>query len=125
LAWPEVSVRPHRFAAWEFRFCQAEVGHVHEWGDVDIPFPRALRDELVEEGLTGEHRHVPASGWTTFHVGTASDLDDAVRLMRLSYLRYALKSADDAEALLRSEAARLGLSTRVTALLEQFVPARV
>ena len=38
-SWPGISVLPHRFVAWEYRFGKAEVGHVHFWGDLDIPFP--------------------------------------------------------------------------------------
>ena len=49
-AWPNVSVHPHRFGGKEFRFGKAEIGHVHRDGTVDIPFPRAVRDALLEEG---------------------------------------------------------------------------
>jgi len=50
-SWPQISVHPHRFAAREFRFGNAEVGHVHDGGIVDIPFPRPIRDVLLAEGL--------------------------------------------------------------------------
>src|SRR5216683_5230495 len=46
-AWPHVSVHPHRFGGREFRFGNAELGHVHLGGTVDIPFPRAVRDALL------------------------------------------------------------------------------
>jgi hypothetical protein len=46
-AWPEMSVHAHRFGGTEFRFGSAEVGHVHEGGVVDIPFPRSVRDALL------------------------------------------------------------------------------
>ncbi len=39
-SWPQISVLPHRFGGREFRFANAEVGHVHDGGIVDIPFPR-------------------------------------------------------------------------------------
>ena len=42
-AWPHVSVHPHRFGGREFRFGNAELGHVHLGGTVDIPFPRNVR----------------------------------------------------------------------------------
>ena len=50
-SWPQISVHPHRFAAREFRFGNAEVGHVHDSSIVDIPFPRSIRDALLAEGL--------------------------------------------------------------------------
>jgi hypothetical protein len=51
-----------------------------------------VRDALLAEGLAEEHRWVPNSGWTSFHVRSEDDFKHAVWLMRLSYLRYALKT---------------------------------
>ena len=99
-AWPSISVRPHRFRGREFLFRSAEVGHVHQGGIVDIPFPRSVRDALLAEGLAEEHRWVPNSGWITFHIRSEEDLKHALWLMRLSYLRYALKTARDPRGLL-------------------------
>jgi hypothetical protein len=91
-AWPEISVRPHRFGGKEFRFRHAEVGHVHDNGIVDIPFPRAVHDALLEEGLAVEHHWIPNSGWTTFHVRNEEDVSHALWLLRLSYTRYTSKT---------------------------------
>ena len=91
-AWPHVSVHPHRFGGKEFRFGRAEIGHVHKDGTVDIPFPRALRDKMVEKGQAEEHRWVPNSGWTTFKIRGEADIEPAIELMRISYLRYASRS---------------------------------
>src|ERR1700687_5845663 len=90
-AWPHISIHLHRFGGREFRFGNAEVGHTHTGGVVDIPFPRSIRDALLEEGLAEEHRWVPNSGWITFCVRSEDDLEHALWLMGLSYLRYALK----------------------------------
>jgi Family of unknown function (DUF5519) len=49
-ALPNVSIHPHRFGGREFRFGNAEVGHTHAGGIVDIPFPRPVRDALLAEG---------------------------------------------------------------------------
>lgn len=121
--WSNVSVHPHRFGGKEFRFGKAEIGHVHRGGTVDIPFPRAVRDALLEEGQAEEHRWVPNSGWTTFEVRRQADVAHAVELMRISYLRYALKAASDPHALLKRETRTLHLSPRVASLLEQLAPA--
>ncbi len=123
--WPHVSVAPHRFAAREFRFQKAEVGHVHFWGDVDIPFTRAIRDVLIADQLVQRHRWVPDSGWVTFHMKDEAGLDRAVWLMRLSYLRYALKGEDDSHRALQWEAEQMRLGDRLTTLLRQFLPGRV
>ena len=99
-AWPRISVHAHRFGGKEFRFGSAEVGHVHNSGAVDIPFPRSFHDELLERGLAQEHRWAPNSGWVTFHVQSEDDVPHALWLMRLSYLRYALKADPDPSKLL-------------------------
>jgi hypothetical protein len=94
-SWPSVSTNPHRFGGTEFRFKAAEIGHIHPGGIVDIPFPRPIRDALLAEGLAQEHRWVPNSGWITFQIRNDDDFKHAIRLMRLSYLRYTLKTAND------------------------------
>jgi hypothetical protein len=121
-AWPNVSAHPHRFGGKEFRFGKAEIGHVHQNGTVDIPFPRAVRDALLEEGHAEEHRWVPNSGWATFRVRGEADVRHATKLMRISYLRYALKAASDPHQLLIQESEALRLSPRFVSLLERFVP---
>jgi hypothetical protein len=122
--WPDISVHAHRFAGREFRFRRAEVGHVHLGGILDIPFPRPIHDALLAEGLAEEHHWVPNSGWITFRIRTEQDLKHAVWLMRLSYMRYALKTEGDPQTLFKQESAELHLSPRFASLLAQFIPAR-
>jgi hypothetical protein len=121
-SWPGISIHPHRFGGREFRFKTAEVGHVHIGGVVDIPFPRSIRNALLAEGLAEAHRWVPNSGWITFHVRTDEDLRHAIWLMRLSYLRYALKTTDNPRGFLEQETEGLHLSLQFRSLLEPFVP---
>jgi hypothetical protein len=121
-SWAHISVHPHRFGGREFLFGRAEVGHVHTAGVVDIPFPRTVRDALLTDGLAEEHHWVPNSGWITFRVRNEEDLQHAVWLMRLSYLRYALKSASGPREMFEREVEQLHLSPRFRSLLEPFVP---
>ena len=121
-AWPNVSEHPHRFGGREFLVGSAEVGHVHGGGIVDIPFPRSIHDVLLANGLAEEHHWVPDSGWITFRVRNDDDLKHALWLMRLSYLRYALKTAIDPRALFERESSELRLSSQVKSLIEPFVP---
>ena len=121
-SWPRVSVHPHRFGGREFCVAKAEVGHIHEGGIVDIPFPRSFRDALLAEGLAEEHRWVPKSGWVTFRVRSDQDSKHAEWLMRLSYLRYALKTAAEPHELFAEASRQLELTAPFKSLLEQFVP---
>lgn len=120
--WPGVSVRPHRFAAREFCLGRLEIGHVHSDGALEIPFPRSMRDQLLAEGLAEQHRWVPNSGWITFRVSDAKDLDHALFLLRLSYLRYVLKAVPDPKRRFDEETNVLGLSPQLKTLLRSFVP---
>jgi hypothetical protein len=95
---------------------------VHTGGIVDIPFPRLIRDALLAEGLAEEHHWVPNSGWTTFRIRSEECLSHALWLMRLSYLRYALKSAKDPQTLFEQESEQLHLNPQFKSLLEPFVP---
>jgi Family of unknown function (DUF5519) len=120
-AWQNISVHPHRFGGKEFLFESAEVGHMHEGGIVDIPFPRAVRNVLLASGLAEQHHWVPNSGWITFQMRNEEDLSHALWLMRLSYVRYALKAASDPRQMLEQESAELHLSRELKSLLERFV----
>ena len=84
--WPHVTVGEHRFGGTEFRVGPREIGHVHQWGMLDVAYLRKLRDVLVEEGLTGVHHLLTESGWTTYRIESADDYDRARWLLRLSYL---------------------------------------
>ncbi len=120
-SWAGVSVYLHRFGGREFRFGDAEVGHIHAGGILDIPFPRAVRDALLADGLAEEHRWIPNSGWISYSIRSNDNFQHALWLTRLSYLRYALKNAADSRELFETESARLRLSARFRLLLEPFV----
>lgn len=122
--WPHVSVHSHRFGGREFRLRKAEVGHLHTNGVVDIPFPRSIRNALLEDGLAEKHRWVPDSGWTTFRMGHQRDLKHGLWLMRLSYVRYALKTQEDPLGFFEKESSDLQLSPHLKLLLASFVPSR-
>jgi hypothetical protein len=64
----------------------------------------------LAEGLAEEHRWVPNSGWITFHVRGEEDFKHAMWLMRLSYLRYALKTAADPREMFNRQSEELHLS---------------
>jgi Luciferase len=120
--WPQVSVHPHRFGGREFRFGNAEIGHIHPGGIVDIPFPRAVHDALLADGLADRHQWVPNSGWITFRIRSDEDLRHALWLMRLSYLRYALKTTTDPQEFFQRESEALDLNPSFRSLMEPFVP---
>ncbi|WP_231183900.1 luciferase family protein [Haladaptatus sp. DYF46] len=95
--WDGVKTGEHRYGGTEFSLGPREIGHVHRWGILDIAFPRRVRNELVAEGKTGPHHIYPESGWTTFRVEGPGDVDEALWLLRLSYLSHVAAMSDVAD----------------------------
>lgn len=87
--WEGVDTGPHRFGGTEFRVAGREVGHVHDWGLLDVPLVRPLRDAVVEAGDASAHHVLPDSGWVTTVVETDDDVTRGRALLRLSYCWHA------------------------------------
>lgn len=96
-AWPGVTSHEHRFGGIEFRRGAREIGHLHWFGIVDIPFTVKIREALIRAGRAEQHHWLPDSGWTTVRAGKHGS-ENALQLLRLSYLRIQMKSADPAAA---------------------------
>ncbi len=96
--WKGVSAYPHRFGGTEFRYGKPEIGHIHSNGLTDIPFPMKIRDELIKENMTLPHHILPETGWISYYVEDEDDVRNAVRLYRLSYLRYVIKRDENVSA---------------------------
>jgi hypothetical protein len=91
--WPGVLARDHRLGGVEFRLGACEIGHVHDFGIVDVPFTVKVRDILIRTGRAERHRWLPMSGWTTVRTEQYG-VENALALLRLSYLRIQMKSRD-------------------------------
>jgi Family of unknown function (DUF5519) len=87
LSWPDVTVGQHRFGGREFRVGKLELGHLHGSAVADLPFPRAIRDELVSSGKVSPHHHLPNSGWVSFYFCDDEDIPAALMLFRRNYER--------------------------------------
>ena len=83
-SWKGVSLHQHRFGGVEFRLGDRELGHVHA-KFADLPFPRAIRDEMVASGRAKPHHVLPDSGWVTVPMRTASKAENVIGLFRLNY----------------------------------------
>jgi hypothetical protein len=87
--WEGVSVHAHRFGGVEFRLGKRELGHLH--GDpphlADLPFPRRIRDMLVDTGRARPHHVLPDSGWVSRPIRNEEDVSEAIELFRLGYER--------------------------------------
>lgn len=88
LSWPGVSEGDHEFGGIEFRLGKREIGHLHDDLDLaDLPFPRKVRDELVQEGRAMPHHIFPETGWVSYEIADDESEPGAIALFRLSYER--------------------------------------
>ena len=85
LLWEGVSTAPHQFGGVEYRLGTRELGHIHGDHLVDIPFPKRVRDEIVNEGLAEPHHILPETGWVSIYLRMEEDVQRAVALLRRSY----------------------------------------
>jgi hypothetical protein len=97
--------------------------------DYDVPSPHFFLDILLSPKpykFTGKERDSESGldnfGWITFRVRSDEDSQHALWLMRLSYFRYALKTAPDPHGLLAEASRELQLTAQFKSLLGQFVP---
>jgi hypothetical protein len=84
-ALPGVVAGPHRFGGTEYRLGRREIGHNHGDHLVDIPFSRAVRDEVVAAGKAERHHILPDSGWVSVHLHQDADLEHAIELLHRSF----------------------------------------
>ena len=120
-AWDAVSVNPHRFGGREFNLGKVEIGHIHNHGMVDIPFTRAIREQLVSEGRAELHHLLKDSGWISFYIRRAEDVDEALWLYKLSYIqksRSRNRGSEDTLKQLRDDLAALQPSEEIRKLLK-------
>lgn len=85
-SWEGVTAHPHRFGGREFRLGGRALGHLHGARWADLPFPRRIRDMLVETGRAQPHHVLPDSGWVSRQI-REDDVAEVVELFRLAYER--------------------------------------
>jgi len=83
--WEGVTYHPHRFGGVEFRLGKRELGHIHGNVLVDIPFPKRIKNDLVEQGKAEIHHILPESGWISYYISNDDDLQKAIELFKISY----------------------------------------
>lgn len=83
--WAGVTVQPHRFGGVEYVIGKREIGHIHGDHLVDIPFPKRMRDEIVETGRAKPHHILPETGWVSFYLRQEEDVEKAIALLNESY----------------------------------------
>ena len=83
--WDGVASAPHRFGGVEYTIGKREIGHIHGDNLVDIPFPKKIRDEIVQAGNALPHHILPETGWVSFYLREEGDVQKAIALLEKSY----------------------------------------
>jgi hypothetical protein len=86
-SWDGVVAMRHRFGGVEFKVGRREIGHLHGSRLADIPFPVAIREQLVAEGRAKPHHVLPKSGWISYWIRGRDDVPAVIELFRMSYQR--------------------------------------
>jgi hypothetical protein len=84
-AWPGITTGPGRFDAITYSLANREVGHVHGNSHADLPLPKPLRNELVENGIAQPHHFLPQSGWVTVPIDVEGGVENALEVFKLNY----------------------------------------
>lgn len=48
---------------------------------LDIPFPKKVRDAMVDAGRAEPHHLLPDTGWISFYLRQPADVDRAIALL--------------------------------------------
>lgn len=91
LALEGVSEQTHRFGGVEFRYQSKELGHIHGEKLADLPFPKKIRDELVQSKFAQAHHIYPDSGWVSFYIKSEEDIPALLKLFHMQYERLSQK----------------------------------
>src|SRR5262245_10614510 len=84
---PGVVAAPHRYGGLEFRVGRRELGHLRGSRLADLPFPIAIRTQLVAAGRAERHHILPDSGWVSVRIRGEDDVKAVIGLFRLNYDR--------------------------------------
>jgi hypothetical protein len=89
LSWKGVTIHEHNFVTVMFYVGGIEMGHLHGDSIADLQFPPKVSKKLVKEGRVSPHHVIPKSGWVSYEIQNAEDVEAVVELFRLQYNRLA------------------------------------
>jgi hypothetical protein len=86
LSWPGVSREQGRFNSTAYMLGRREIGHIHRNGVADLPFPKAVYDELLAAGRAQPHQ-AGVRGFVSYQIDDLNDINQAIALFRMNYDR--------------------------------------
>lgn len=86
-SWPGVTTGDTGRGGMGFYYGKVELGHLHGDTSADLPFPRKVSDELIEQGRASVHPPLPDSGWVRRRMSDPEDVEAVIGLFRENYDR--------------------------------------
>jgi hypothetical protein len=87
-SWPGVEAGPGDRGEFSLRLGRRELGHLHGDHALHIGFPKAVWNELYEQGRIDYHPVFPGKpGYAARRIETEDDVRDVIELLRLNYDR--------------------------------------
>jgi hypothetical protein len=87
-SWPGVVAGPGRRGEFAFKVGAREIGHLHGDHAAHFGFPKAVWQELFDNGRIDYHPVFPGRpGFGARRIQTPDDVEDVIALMRLNYER--------------------------------------
>lgn len=87
MGWPGVALGDTGRGGLQFDYGKVELGHLHGDTSADLPFPKKVRDELIEQGRASVHPPLPDSGWVRRKMDGPEDAAAVIELFRMNYDR--------------------------------------
>lgn len=86
-SWPGVTTGDTGRGGLGFYYGKVELGHLHGNSFADLPFPKKVHDELIEEGRASVHPPLPDSGWVRRKMDGTDGAEAVIGLFRMNYDR--------------------------------------
>jgi len=91
--WPGVEIDTRNPDHPQVHVGRIELGHLHGDAVAHLPFPRRVRDALIEQGEVRPHPMFPDAGWVERRISGPDDIAGVIRLFRLNYDRATSRAA--------------------------------
>ena len=99
-SWPDVRVDAYGHGMIFFHVGRREIGHLHGDRLADLPVPIRIREQLVSACKASLHYLHPKTGWISYYINGAQDVEPVIELFRLNYHRPWLEAERKSTALL-------------------------
>ena len=98
-SWPGVKAGPGQRGEFSFKLGRRELGHLHGDHALHTGFPKAVWNELHDQGRIDYHPVFPGKpGYAARRIETEEDVRDAIALLRLNYDRAVARHGLPAQA---------------------------